>query len=124
MTFTEKIQRIQRIDRLIRIKATGSPKQLAQRLQIGERTVYDIIKAMRELGAPIKYCTVRESYYYEHEGSFNFNFTIPEDKSQRITGGQFFNSFFPSLQKFRSGVAYLWNVATKGDAENPAFRGK
>lgn len=68
------IDRIESIDRLIRIKATGSPKELADRLEISERSLYDILTLMKELGAPIRYSNDRRSYFYENEGFFSFQF--------------------------------------------------
>jgi len=67
--------RLQNIDRLIRIKATGTPHQFAQRLDISERLLYKYLSTMKELGAPIIYCKNRQSYYYESEGHFDFQFS-------------------------------------------------
>ncbi|MDF2191992.1 HTH domain-containing protein [Paraflavitalea sp. CAU 1676] len=68
------LDRLQTLDRLIRIKGTGTPKQLADRLDISERTLYRLIDTMRSLGAPIAYSESRQSYYYIEEGTFTFNF--------------------------------------------------
>jgi len=66
--------RLERIDRLIRIKGTGTPSQLAQRMGVGERTIYEYISTMKELGAPIRFCRSRQSYYYDKEGEFTISF--------------------------------------------------
>ena len=66
--------RLERIDSLIRMKATGTPAQLADRLEISERSVYEYINLMKDLGAPIKFDTYRQTYYYDEEGSFNISF--------------------------------------------------
>lgn len=68
------LDRLQTIDRLIRIKATGTPRQLAQRLAISESRLYEHLALMKEYGAPIVYCKDRASYCYEIEGGFNFQF--------------------------------------------------
>lgn len=70
----EIFRRIKRIDHLIRIKGTGNPPQLASKLGISERSIYEYLNLMKDLGAPIKYCHVRESYYYDEEGSFTICF--------------------------------------------------
>jgi predicted DNA-binding transcriptional regulator YafY len=70
----EIFHRITRIDNLIRMKATGTPGQLAERLGVSERSVYEYISLMKELGAPIKFDSYRESYYYDEEGSFTISF--------------------------------------------------
>lgn len=63
-------ERLTRIDYLIRIKGTGTPAQLAERLNLSERSIYDYISFLKGLGCPIKFDSYRESYYYEEEGSF------------------------------------------------------
>ncbi|HVI46789.1 MAG TPA: HTH domain-containing protein [Chitinophaga sp.] len=67
--------RLQTIDYLIRIKGTGKPAQLAKRLRISERTLYEFLKMMKELGAPIEYDRYKESYYYSEKGGFNIRFS-------------------------------------------------
>ena len=68
------IKRIAILDRLIQIKGTGSPSKLAQKLNISERTLYEYLNLMKDLGAPIEYCKMRGSYYYKEEGQFDFYF--------------------------------------------------
>jgi predicted DNA-binding transcriptional regulator YafY len=72
-------ERLTRIDHLIRIKGTGTPAQLAERLNLSERSIYDYISFLKGLGCPIKFDSYRESYYYEEEGSFVIAFT-PKSK--------------------------------------------
>ncbi|MBN2237039.1 MAG: HTH domain-containing protein, partial [Bacteroidales bacterium] len=59
---------LERIDQLIRHNATGSPKELASRLRITERTVYRIIRQLKEIGFPIYFNKAIRSYCYEYEG--------------------------------------------------------
>ena len=72
MKFLEEIERLKRLDRLIRLKATGTPTQLASRLAVSERTVFNEIDILRSLGAPVEFCKTRRSYYYEHEVTIEF----------------------------------------------------
>lgn len=69
------LSQIDRINTLIKRKSTGTPKELAEKLKISERTLYNYINIMKELGAPIKYSKSRCSYYYEVQGSFIVKFT-------------------------------------------------
>ena len=71
---TKYFNRLQSLDHLIKIKGTGSPKELARRLNISERSIYDYIELLRTLGAPIRYSKIRRSYYYEDDGSLNLKF--------------------------------------------------
>lgn len=64
------LERLERIDRLIRIKGTGTPAELAARLKMSERNIYQYLNLMRDLGAPIKFDPYRETYYYSEDGQF------------------------------------------------------
>ena len=71
----KQIQRIERLHQLIRLKATGPPRNCAKKLGISERQLYNIIELMRELGAPIRYKVSIGSYFYEYEVDCIFSFT-------------------------------------------------
>jgi predicted DNA-binding transcriptional regulator YafY len=66
--------KLERLDQLIRTKATGTPKRLSKKIGVSERTVYKYIQILEDLGAPITYCKSRESYIYEKDGYFDFRF--------------------------------------------------
>jgi predicted DNA-binding transcriptional regulator YafY len=68
------ILRLKRLDTLIHQKGTGTPAHLASKIGISERALYDYLKLMKELGAPIRYSRGRGSYYYIVDGSFHINF--------------------------------------------------
>ena len=92
MTFLEKLQVIERVDGLIRRKATGTADDLAAKIEVSRRCVYDIINVMKNMGAPIEYCTTRQSYYYEYECELMIGFM------EKVRGGKNKNSelFFDS----------------------------
>jgi predicted DNA-binding transcriptional regulator YafY len=68
------LERFQRIDDLIYRKSTGTPQQLADRLELSESTLYEYLSVMRSLGAPIAYSRERQSYYYKSDGHFIIDF--------------------------------------------------
>jgi predicted DNA-binding transcriptional regulator YafY len=68
------LNKLVRLDFLIRIKGTGTPKQLAMKLDVSERTLYEYIGIMKDFGAPIKYSKLRRSYYYHDDGEFKISF--------------------------------------------------
>lgn len=80
------LQRLARIDHLIRIKGTGSPVQLAGKLGVSERSVYEYINLMKEFGAPIKFDAYRETYFYEKEGHFYVSFICHPEIAKNING--------------------------------------
>ena len=61
----DKLKTLMYLHELISKKATGSPKQLAQKLGVCERTAYNYIEYFRSKGAPVIYCFATENYYYE-----------------------------------------------------------
>jgi len=72
--------RLEYLDFLIQKKGTGTPVQLAEKLQVCNRTIFEYIEILKELGAEIKYDSKSQTYFYEAPGGFNFKF-IKEQKS-------------------------------------------
>ena len=77
---TQIISRLKRLDALIAAKRTGTPKQLAEKLGLSERTVRNYITTLKELGAPIHYDRKRQSYCYIEDGRFRFTFETLQHK--------------------------------------------
>ena len=61
------INRLKTIDQLIRLKDTGSPKQLAEKFEITARQVYNYMDNFKELGANMKFDKRKNSYTYSSE---------------------------------------------------------
>ncbi|MGW8122725.1 hypothetical protein ACV07N_08690 [Roseivirga echinicomitans] len=93
----KQAERIQRIHELIRRKATGSPKELASRLGISERQLYNLLDLMKQLGAPIVYSITLCSYHYEHEVTWSIGFSSLDQNSMvKINAnGIFFTNYYP-----------------------------
>lgn len=62
------------LDLLIRQKGTGSPPEFARKMGISERSLYEYLKVLKDLGAPIKWSRQDKSYYYSIEGQFRISF--------------------------------------------------
>lgn len=77
--FWELFNDLERLDFLIRKKSTGTPTELARRLEMSERNLYYILGTMKMRGAPIAYCKKRKSYYYHQEGQFLIGFVKSND---------------------------------------------
>ena len=98
---TEIFNRFLRIDHLIRIKGTGTPAQLAERLNLSERSIYDYINYMKTLGCPIKFDSFRATYYYEEEGFFVIAFFTKEKllQLQLLNDGSLISNASPDQSK-------------------------
>ncbi|MEM9546159.1 MAG: hypothetical protein AAGA77_09300 [Bacteroidota bacterium] len=77
MRFFEKIKVIERIDQLIKLKATGSARDLAAKTNLSKSTVYEILELMKLMGAEIQYCTSKRSYYYVVDKKLAIGFLDP-----------------------------------------------
>jgi predicted DNA-binding transcriptional regulator YafY len=68
------LNRLETLDYLISIKSTGSPEQLANKLRISRRSVYEYINLLKQLDAPIAFSRDRNTFYYTEDGNFKFRF--------------------------------------------------
>ena len=70
-----------RLDFLIRLQATGSPAELADRLGISYSSLYLTISFMKKfLKAPIRYNMYKQTFQYDSEPEFYLGFE--KDRTQ------------------------------------------
>lgn len=74
MSYNKYLSRIESLDMLIRMQATGTPSECAQKLNISESTLYDLIAFLKKRGAPICYSRISRSYRYYYPVRFRFCF--------------------------------------------------
>ncbi len=86
MSLLNKIERVERMHRMIRFKRTGSPQQFANKLGVSQSMLYALLKELKELGAPIAYCRYRESYEYMYPVEFRVGFENPSLSQQELQG--------------------------------------
>lgn len=84
------------------MKATGTPKELASRLEMSERNVYRFINILKERGVPVRYNKIKQ--YYEFECNVRITLftceTLDNAQMSEIIGGQkFFTPFLLSKNK-------------------------
>ena len=68
------LHKLVRLDHLIAPKNTWRPTNCVGKIGISERTLYDYLKILKDMGALIKFPRDRQSYYYTKEGRFNICF--------------------------------------------------
>lgn len=49
----EQIERVRRMDQLIRLHSTGNSEEFAQKLKISKKHVYNLIEELKDAGASI-----------------------------------------------------------------------
>jgi len=107
MTFQERLLKLDRLHHLLRRKGTGSPAELAQRLNVCERTVYKLLEDLRNLDAPIAYCRQRCTYYYEYDVVLQIVPLDSNDASKSVKGGIKIDFIFPTARMVQGEVGYL-----------------
>ncbi|WP_148639190.1 hypothetical protein [Aquimarina longa] len=75
---------MERIDQLIRMKATGTPVELAARLEVSKTKLYRTINTMKALNAPLEYDVNLQSYVYVKAVGFKFGFFSKDMASKKI----------------------------------------
>lgn len=78
MSLLKYIERIKRLDDLIRRSSTGDSREFSKKMGLSRTVLMENIRDMRQLGAPISYCKIRNTYYYSED----FELKIGLDKSK------------------------------------------
>lgn len=84
---------MQKLHRLIEQEVTGTPKELAKRMHVSERSVYGLIEQLKDYEASICYSRSRRTYYYSDDFEFKVNISI-QVKYNDIVTEVFDNNYF------------------------------
>ncbi len=71
-----EIHQIETLHFLISHRMTGTPDQLAEKLSISRRQLFNIIAFFRHIGAVISYDSMNSTYYYEEPFEINISPTV------------------------------------------------
>jgi hypothetical protein len=71
MTQIDFLAKRKRFIKLAQKKATGTPKELASKLNIQERVLYRFITSLKTDGLEFKYCRTIKSYCLDENQSIN-----------------------------------------------------
>lgn len=97
MNFVKEIECMQLLNKLIKQERTGTPDELADRLRISRRKLYELIEKLKCWGLNIQYDRGRETFMFTEEGWVDIQFSLKVIKSgecKKISGG---GHFFPSV---------------------------
>lgn len=73
-------QRLADADHHIRHQNTGTPKEFAEKLNISESLLYELLATLKKMGGPIAYSRNRNTYYYEHPVAFKLGYDPASSK--------------------------------------------
>lgn len=76
MLLFEQITRIQVLHSLIIQEKIGTPNELAASFHLSKRQLYSILDELKDLGADIKYCRIRKTFYYNNNFQINIYYEI------------------------------------------------
>jgi predicted DNA-binding transcriptional regulator YafY len=74
MDYFERIDRLYEIHRLIQMEETGNPDELAKKLHLCRRQMYNLREELITYGAKIEYSRIRRIFFYHND------FQFPTDK--------------------------------------------
>jgi len=93
MNTIKSLERLQQLHSLIDTECTGPPLEIARKMEISERSVYNLLDYLRDYSALIGYDRGRKTYYYKNQ--FNLELTISfsvmsNNEVTEILGGSYF----------------------------------
>jgi biotin operon repressor len=119
MNLIEQLEMLERLDKIIERKGTGTADELALRLKISRRSVFNYLDKLRYYGAEIAFCNTRKSFYYVDD----VKPTLPilsKQNSRKIGGGQIFLNNFARVQDFCTPTYDLCNKLINNEEGNDA----
>ena len=95
MELINEIHRLNTLHQLIRMCNTGSPDELAHRLHISKRHLYNVLDDLRALGAKIYYSRSDYTFYYTNSFELHLNLQVDfldENDKKCIFAGNFLDN--------------------------------
>jgi len=111
MKSIHQVERLRKIHKLIKAEDTGTPTELAQRLNICVSQLYSFIDDLKIVGFPIAYSRKTKTYYYQEDCTLNVVFKVQLltlNETIQIIGGvknNFLYSNVCGVSKFNLAIA-------------------
>ena len=86
MSLAKYIERLQRMDSLISMKATGNPDEFARKMRLKRSTLFQCLQEMKEMGVDIRYSYVRQTYFYADGNRITVILEKSDDKKNEGEG--------------------------------------
>ena len=67
MSYRHLLKKLDYLERLIGLEHTGTAKELAARLDISRRTLFNYLELLRERGRTINFCRIRKTYFFQNK---------------------------------------------------------
>ena len=111
MKLFDYVNRMNLLNKLLKDRKTGTPKQLAKRLGLSVSRLYVIMEDLKIKGAPICYCRQIQSYYYtqafEISLKADFIFLNPQELKNTNAGFLIKNAHYFFCRVDASNLAFV-----------------
>lgn len=87
------LERLQQLHNLILNENTGTPAELAELMNISDRSVHSLIEYLKEYEANICYCRKRKTYYYKEDFQIQVLISVKVLSNNQVTnifGGSYY----------------------------------
>jgi predicted transcriptional regulator len=85
MTTFRKFEKLKAFTQIVKLKIAGSPKELANRLNVSESTLYEIVNLCKDMGMEVRYN--RQRRCYESVNKKYLYIGLEKDEMKNIDGG-------------------------------------
>lgn len=92
MKAIEQLERLQRINELIKAERTGTPDEFAAQLHISRRQLYEYLNYIKDLGVDVSYSKLRKTFYLCNGHELNVTCSVKvvsKHEALKINGGYF-----------------------------------
>jgi hypothetical protein len=84
MKAIEQLERLKKMNRLIKSERTGTPEEFAGKLGICQSHLFNLIEELKIMGAPIRYSRTRQTYFYTTEFEIKLQYSLCFVKSNQL----------------------------------------
>jgi len=116
MKTIKNLERLQQLHELIETENTGSPGDLAKKMNVSERLVYNLIDQLKDFEASVCYSRRNRTYYYCEDFELKVNISVTVISNNELTeifAGSYFLSENPLPQDICTDQHYISNIKTK-----------
>lgn len=93
MKTLQQLFRYEKLHNLIEGEHTGTPEELAEKLKISRRTLYEMLNYLKDIGAAIRYSRVLTTFFYTKKFQIKIDVSVvvlSDEEERKVFGGQFF----------------------------------
>lgn len=105
MKALEQLERLQRINDLIKAEKTGTPDEFANSLHISRRQLYEYINFIKDFGVEVSYSKQRRTFYLSNGHELNISYgikVVSKNEALKINGG--FSKYYLQRVFFMHGT--------------------